>query len=226
MSRLTELVRGSKALLLDFDGPVCDVFAGHPAPVVARQVAGFLVEQGVELSPQFDDPRDPLKLLVWVGTNAPEYTRAVEDLVIAGEVTAAETSSPTPHTPQVIATVRHTGRPVAVVSNNAEAAIARYLGLHDLADLIALVVGRAYGSPDQMKPDPSPVLRATSGLGIAPEDCFLVGDSLADILACQAAGVPAIGYAKTEARGHDLAEAGAELVIDTMAELLAAVDAP
>ena len=36
----------ARALLLDFDGPVCSVFAGLPTPVIAAELRGILAAQG------------------------------------------------------------------------------------------------------------------------------------------------------------------------------------
>lgn len=224
MTSLASLIRASKAILLDFDGPVCGVFAGHPAPVVAGQLRHLLEEDGVALPPQFDANRDPLKLLAWVGLNHPHHTQAVDDLLIAGEVEAAQSAKPTEHAREVISASVRSGRPVAIVSNNAAEAIHHYLALEGIAG-VSLVVGRAYGKPEHLKPHPIPVTRAVTGLGMNPADCILIGDSEADMQASRAAGVIPIGYTKGDFRGPALTGAGAEIVIDDMAAVSAALEA-
>jgi hypothetical protein len=36
--RLNATMRATRYLLLDFDGPICSIFAGLPAPVVAQRL--------------------------------------------------------------------------------------------------------------------------------------------------------------------------------------------
>jgi phosphoglycolate phosphatase len=38
MADVQELLRNAEAVLFDFDGPICSVFSGYPAPRVARDV--------------------------------------------------------------------------------------------------------------------------------------------------------------------------------------------
>ena len=48
--RLAELLAGTGPLLLDFDGPVCSVFAGYPAPQIAAQLGRLLQDNGIDVS--------------------------------------------------------------------------------------------------------------------------------------------------------------------------------
>ncbi|MBD0324414.1 MAG: hypothetical protein ICV72_13665 [Aldersonia sp.] len=52
----------STSVLLDFDGPICSVFAGHPAPAVAERIRDYLRREGwpVNKLPESDDP-----MVVW-----------------------------------------------------------------------------------------------------------------------------------------------------------------
>lgn len=46
---LIEIAARCRHLLLDFDGPVCSVFAGTPAPAVARELRLALSAEGIPL---------------------------------------------------------------------------------------------------------------------------------------------------------------------------------
>ena len=70
-----------------------------------------------------------------------------------------------------------------------------------------------------MKPNPEPVLRAVSDLGILASRAVLVGDSLSDIQAGQAAGVRTIGYANRLTKVDVFREAGADVVFESMGPL-------
>lgn len=116
-----------------------------------------------------------------------------------------------------------TGRPVVIVSNNAADAIEVYLNQHGLADKVAKVLGRPYGTPNLMKPHPELVRLALDALGRQPSDCVMIGDSVTDIEVSRSAGVHAIGYAKTPQRSVELDRAGADAITDHMAALASAV---
>ena len=69
------------------------------------------------------------------------------------------------------------------------------------------------------KPHPAPLIEAAHRIGIAPEQCWYVGDDLRDIQAGQAAGMFTVaagwGYCETPAVAW-----GADLTIDSPAQLL------
>jgi HAD superfamily hydrolase (TIGR01509 family) len=70
------------------------------------------------------------------------------------------------------------------------------------------------------KPAPDLLLRAAERLGVAPRDCWAVGDSTWDIRASRAAGMAAIAVTIGSAVGGDvLREAGASLVVGTLDDL-------
>jgi phosphoglycolate phosphatase-like HAD superfamily hydrolase len=74
-----------------------------------------------------------------------------------------------------------------------------------------------------MKSNTTLIDRALRLLSADPRTCVMVGDSLTDIEVSRRAGVHSIGYAKTPERGDELAEAGAEALIDDMAHLASAI---
>ncbi|MFI1993207.1 HAD family hydrolase [Actinoplanes sp. NPDC020271] len=202
-------------MLLDFDGPVCSIFAGYPAPRVAGELVALLDVEGVDVPPEVRSERDPLAVLRWVGEAcSPDLTAAVEEALCAAELHAASVAAPTPFGREVILGARARGVPVAVVSNNSAAAIEAYLSAHGLAEFVSPIVGRPYAAPWRMKPDPGPLLDAASALEAAPESCALIGDSLSDIEAARAAGVAAIGYANRAWKVE--AFAAADIVITSM----------
>jgi mannitol-1-/sugar-/sorbitol-6-phosphatase len=75
------------------------------------------------------------------------------------------------------------------------------------------------------KPDPEGYLRAAWLLGVAPGRCLVVEDAPAGIAAARAAGVPAVAVATTH-EPWELAAAGADAVIASLAELLPAPAGP
>ncbi|MDN5919322.1 MAG: HAD-IA family hydrolase [Pseudonocardia sp.] len=219
-ARLAELIAGAGALLLDFDGPVCHLFSGYPAREVASAVRRFAHEHGGDLTETRTD--DPLVLLRVAYQRSPGFGRDVEAFVIEQETHAAGSAEPTAGAHDTIHAAHAAGVPVLVVSNNSERAIRGYLARHELTDAVSQVIGRPFARPEQMKPDPHLVSLALDMARVSPHAAVFVGDSITDILAGTAAGVRCIGYAKQTERAEGLADADADLVLDSMADVAAA----
>ncbi|MFI6065826.1 HAD family hydrolase [Micromonospora sp. NPDC051227] len=221
---LGRLLAGVGAVLLDFDGPVCSIFAGYPAPQVAAELVDVLRRHGVDVPPDLASEPDPLEVLRRTGAAGDQgVTQAVEDALCAAERRAVETAEPTPYGREVIVAARQAGMSVAVVSNNSAGAVTAYLEAHRLAGYVSPVVGRAYADPDRMKPNPEPILQAMRALAELPARCVLVGDSLSDIEGARAAGVTVIGYANRPVKVDTFAPAGAGAVVTSMGEIAGAL---
>jgi phosphoglycolate phosphatase len=220
---LAAIVAASKGVLLDFDGPICHLFAGYPAPLVAAQMMTGLVSLGVVIPESVQECRSPTDLFLWAASERPELATAAEDLLVQGELAAVETSTPTRHVDKALAAAIETGRIVAIVSNNSAQAINRYLEKHSLASYVSTVAGRIYGRPDLMKPHPDSLMKASANIGVPVGECLFVGDSVSDVHAAHDAGAHPIGYAKSPARTVGLFDAGADIVIDDMALLASAL---
>ncbi|RBJ04501.1 haloacid dehalogenase [Micromonospora provocatoris] len=212
------------AVLLDFDGPVCSIFAGYPAPLVATELVDMLRRRGVDVPPDLASEPDPLEVLRWAGAVGDHgVTRAVEDALCKAERRAVETAAPTPYGREVIVAARQAGMPVAAVSNNSAGAVTAYLAAHRLAEHVSPVIGRAYAEPDRMKPNPEPILQAVRALGELPARCVLIGDSLSDIKGARAAGVAVVGYANRPAKVDAFRLAEVDAVVTSMGEVARAL---
>jgi HAD superfamily hydrolase (TIGR01662 family) len=218
--RLLSLLAHTSLLLLDFDGPVCEVFAGYPAPKVAGRLRRVLAQAGISVPDALANETDPLEVLRWVGRmECRDVICMVEDALRAAELEAVRVAAPTPYAREAIAAASQAGRTVAVVSNNSEPAVAAYLARHWLDQHVRFVVGREYAAPNQMKPNPAPILRALTAANAAPARCLLVGDSITDILAARAAGVRVIAYANKPNKVLPFIKASPDAVITGMVEI-------
>jgi HAD superfamily hydrolase (TIGR01509 family) len=219
--RARDVLGDVRSILLDFDGPICSIFAGLPAPEVAERLRRVLSAAGVPLPAAIAAEADPLEVLRFsanVGT--PELVLRVDDELRAAELAAVVVAAPTPGTAEVIKAARRDDRAIAIVSNNSAPAIHAYLDAQGLSTDVAHVVGRRHGLPALMKPSPAPILHALALLGTDATTTVLVGDSTTDVEAAHAAGVRCIGLANRPLKNEILLKAGADAVIANMTDLL------
>ncbi|WP_426501244.1 HAD family hydrolase [Streptomyces sp. D54] len=214
---LVAILAATSGVLFDFDGPVCDVFAGHPAPGVARDLADMLARMDVtagELALETDDPMEVLRLAPRVSEDA---VRRIEEALTSAEVSAVKAAgAPVTGAVDSLRAAHESGRRVAIVSNNSSACVKEFLALHDLDRFVHQVVGRTPNRPDLMKPSPHSLERAAKDLGVRASTCTLIGDSTTDIEAAARARCMAIGFANKPGKEASLVAAGATALITTM----------
>jgi len=80
------------------------------------------------------------------------------------------------------------------------------------------VIASAQTAP-HTKPYPDPVLWAAKQLNVAVEHCLMIGDTTVDILAGKRAGAQTIGVLCGFGSRREIERAGANLILDTTAEL-------
>ena len=222
---LVDIFRKTRVVLLDFDGPVCRVFAGLPASKVADGLKRLLRDQGARLPQDVVELDDPLKVLRRTVDIAPELVDKVEAAFMAYEIEAADSAEVTPGVRELLTACAEAGRPVVIVSNNSEPAIERFLDRAGLDEGVAGLVGRPAGKPAEMKPHPRSVLLACEMTEVRPDEAVLIGDSAFDMEAAINAGARSIAYANQEGKDVTLAQAGADAVSKDMREIAAAVKA-
>lgn len=210
---LTTVMARARVVLLDFDGPVCAVFAGYPAERIGRALAAELLPD----VPQ--PPTDPLVVLRESAGRGPDLLADAEARLEAAELEAVDSAAPTDGSPRFLDAAARTKRPVVIVSNNSEAAIRRYLAIHDLGHRVSAVVARPRLRPGLMKPHPHLVTEALSRLRARPSEAVMIGDSATDVLASVAVGVPVVGYANKPGKVERLTEAGADAICTSMGSL-------
>ncbi|WP_324616705.1 HAD family hydrolase [Streptomyces sp. XY332] len=204
-------------IFFDFDGPVCDVFAGLPAPEVAKQLTALLAAQDEAAGAKAAETDDPIEVMRIAHEAGDEIGRTVELALTAAEVEAVGVAGPpTPGAVEALQAVRASGRAVAVVSNNSAECVQGFLEKHGLGGYVAKVIGRPTGQPHLMKPNPFPLIGAAEQMQMDVTHCALIGDSLTDIQAAHAAGSTVIGYANKPHKAALFADAGADAVTDDM----------
>ncbi|GAA2810034.1 HAD family hydrolase [Kitasatospora paracochleata] len=213
---LVDLLRPVKHVLLDFDGPVCSVFAGLAAPEVARRLRLGLLAASEQAPPGDETETDPLALLRLIADARPDLAVAADAALAALETEAVRIGRPNPGGESVLRACARSNRAVSVVSNNAGAAIEAYLSDHGLSGYVTGIFGRSPGDPSSMKPNPRLLLAAMDAAGSRPDECIFIGDAARDVEAGYAAGVATIGYANKPGKDTRLSSAGAVVVVDSM----------
>ncbi|MYV69919.1 HAD-IA family hydrolase [Streptomyces sp. SID2131] len=223
---LTEILANARVLLFDFDGPVCDVFAGVPAPEVARELTALLSARDAAAgakAARTDDPIEVLRIAHEAGT---EPGRRIEQALTSAEVRAvAVAGQPTPGAAEALRAARAAGRGVAVVSDNSAECVQAFLELHGLQEHVTHIVGRPSEQPHLMKPNPFPLITAAEQMHIDVTSCTLIGDSLTDVRAAHAAGATVIGYADEPHKADLFSEAQADAVTEHMQDIADALTA-
>lgn len=214
---LASILAPVRHVLLDFDGPVCSVFAGFPAAGVARRLAELLT--GPDGPPPGHELTDPLAMLRHIADMRPDLVPAADAALMRLEVEAVAQARPTEGAVAFLEACAATDRQVWLVSNNATAVLDRYVDTHQLKSLVAGCFGRVPGRPQSMKPSPELLLATLRAAHAKPADAIFIGDAVRDIEAAHAAGMSAIGYANKPGKAEALAAAEAVSVVATMKAL-------
>ncbi|WP_323135476.1 HAD family hydrolase [Streptomyces beihaiensis] len=221
---MTELVRGARHVLFDFDGPICRLFAGRPAHTIAREQVEWLDAQGLgdvltEKERGDDDPHAALRSL---GLQRPDsdLVEEMERRLSEQELWAVRSAWPTEHADPLIRTWAAVGVRLAVTTNNSPRAVRRYLSDRDLSGCFEPHIYGRTADLTRLKPDPYCLHRALNALGAAPAGALMIGDTATDLLAARAADVPFLGYARNERKAGLLRAAGAEAVVSSLEPVL------
>ncbi|MET9650430.1 HAD family hydrolase [Streptomyces sp. NPDC006460] len=221
---LASLLARCDAVLFDFDGPICHVFKGLPAPGVAQKLGLLLADLAPGFSEDARSTDDPMVVHQLSRGGGDSVLAIVEAALTKAEMEAVKVAGPpTPGAVDALKAARASGRGVAVVSNNSAECIYAYLSAQGLSDVVETVVGRPELRPDLMKPSAHPLLAAAAHLGVAPERAALIGDSISDIEAARTAAARSIGFANKAGKAKALSAAGADAVTEDMNDIARAL---
>lgn len=222
---MTFSLAGRAAILFDLDGTLLDTasdiaqaltrsFADRgwtaPGAEVVRTMIGkgasVLVERACEAQ----------------GLGVDRSTRA--DLVqqfldhyAALEAAGESTARPYRGVCEGLMALQQRGVPMAVVTNKAHRLSVSLLRHVELAPHFQLVVGG--DTCERRKPDPQPLQWACAQLGIDPSSALMVGDSLNDVQAARAAGMPVVCVPYGYNEGRDPRSLPCDAFVESLAEL-------
>ena len=107
--------------------------------------------------------------------------------------------------------------PLAVVTTRSRRDSHAFLAQYDIGDCFRAVI--AHEDTVRLKPHPQPVRRAARALDVPAERCLMVGDTTVDILAARRAGAMSIGVLCGFGERSELERAGADMILESTAEL-------
>ena len=113
--------------------------------------------------------------------------------------------------------LRDRGYRLGCVTNKAERFTIPLLSDLGLFDAFEIVI-----SGDTLpvkKPDPGPLLHAARFFGVAPDEAWMIGDSVSDVKAARAAGFRIVCLSYGYNHGMDIRDSGPDAVIDSLADI-------
>ncbi|WP_410656537.1 HAD family hydrolase [Amycolatopsis sp. lyj-112] len=219
MTGVKELMQEKDHVFLDFDGPVCDVFAELPAREVADRLKRLV---GPDLPAEVAASADPFDVLAYAVSCGPNAAHVVERQLSRLEGEAVSLIAPAPGALETIREWGAQGFTVTIVSNNSVDAIRSFLTVHELTSHVRRISARTTSDPDHLKPNPTLLQAAMRALGASPGQCVMIGDSVADILAARAAGIASIALASASEKRKRLAALDPDALVTDLTDLRSA----
>jgi len=126
-------------------------------------------------------------------------------------------AAPYPGAAEALHRLHAAGAPMAVVTNKQQRFAQGLLQRLGLAPYLQLVVGG--DTCERRKPDPQPLRWASEQLGADAELTLMVGDSVNDVLAARAAGMPVVCVPYGYNEGRDPRALPCDAFVETLDEL-------
>ncbi len=124
---------------------------------------------------------------------------------------------PYPGAGETLQRLQQAGIRVAVVTNKQWRFASALLHRLDLMQWVQVVVGG--DSCERRKPDPQPLLFACESLAVPPSRALMVGDSINDVTAARAAGIPVVCVPYGYNEGRDPRSLACDAIIESLAKL-------
>lgn len=127
-----------------------------------------------------------------------------------------------PHVKETLSALKARGFTLTVASSRSSRSLNGFLRDMGIDGYISYVLGA--DNVSRAKPDPEPVLQTLRDLDFRPGDALVVGDMPVDILMGSRAGAHTCAVTYGNASREALVEAGADWLIDDLAELPSLLD--
>jgi HAD superfamily hydrolase (TIGR01509 family) len=150
-----------------------------------------------------------------------ELLQRASNIIEFHELAGADRAQALPGAAELLAELAKRQTGVVIVTSNSSRTVYRWLARARLVYTVRTVVGRDGGLA--LKPAPDVVRHALARCNVDPNAALFVGDSDADQLAAQAAGVRFVAIAQTAQRRARMSDGGADAIFSSPAELLHAL---
>jgi phosphoglycolate phosphatase len=205
-----------KGIVFDFDGTLAETnidFAG-----IRAALRGFFIEQGV-----WDEPYHQRYILEMVDAvcsdlpeaGAREMRRAAMAIVREAEGRACRNARLYRGVSEALTELEARGYRLGIFTRNSRECCEMILRRHPFPHSALL----AREDVPRVKPDPDHLLRVLARLDCPPEQAAVVGDHHTDVETAKAVGAWPVGVLTTTGTREAFIEAGAVLVLDSVADL-------
>ncbi|OBA96963.1 HAD family hydrolase [Mycobacteriaceae bacterium 1482268.1] len=205
------------AVLFDIDGTLVDsnylhvhawsrAFAEEGIPVEAWRIHRSIGMDGTRLLQSLSGDADE------------DAQQRIKDLHLRYLKESAPLMRRLPGARELLERSRSRGLQVVLASSSSEDELALSLPVLDCDDLVAATTSSK--DVDVAKPEPSIIEVALDRAGVDADSAVYVGDAVWDIIACDRAGVRAIGLLSGGVSAMELEKAGAEAVFENPADLV------
>jgi HAD superfamily hydrolase (TIGR01549 family) len=107
--------------------------------------------------------------------------------------------------------------PMAIVSAGRRGVVEAFLEQYELTELFTCVATAQ--TCHRTKPYPDPIIWCAERMGVAPQNCLMVGDTTVDIRAGSLAGAQTVGVLCGFGEENELLRTGADLILENTADL-------
>jgi HAD superfamily hydrolase (TIGR01509 family) len=215
-----------EGLIFDLDGTLVDTVGARIEGWLEALAAAGIPATGQEIAPMIGMDGKELARRVAAASGRTMTEEDVEEIDrAAGEAFDRHNQSPRPLPggQQLLSDLDALGTPWVIATSSRAEQVQRSVAALGLDRPPVIVDG---SQVKRAKPEPDLLLVAAKRLGVPPPSCWAVGDSTWDMQAAGAAGMTAVGVtAGAAVDAEALEEAGAALVLATLAELREMVDA-
>jgi len=214
---LDDIIRQARHLLLDFDGPVCTLYAHQPERLAANQLRAILTEHAVSIPENIATTSDPLAVLAYAAATSPELAQRAEAELTRSELSAVATAQPAASSHDLISSARESHRTITIISTCSAQAVRAYLDRASLDEQVNLVIGREEKSAGPATGHDL-IGRTLTALGTEPAVCLIVAESQDILDSASAHGISTIAYARSAA--DKPGPARAQATITSLADLV------
>ncbi|MEV4098102.1 HAD family hydrolase [Streptosporangium saharense] len=217
---VARVLERTRAVLLPFDGTLCDLFADVDTAAIAERIRRIFGRRH-PMTLVVAVTADPLWMMAYARSVSPAYGAKAEKIVRDAERAAARTATPEPGIHEMLRACQASGRPVAVMGYTCPTVMESYLDAHDLRHLVGPVVGRGQRRLSSQRL----IRQAVEALGVKPSDCALVSQSPEGMFAAEEAGTHAVGVVSRHSTRKRLASTSDAVVVSSLPKLADAITA-